>query len=83
MRAVLVVIAVVVLGGCANPRGMQEAADRCAAVGISPRDADFAACTKAYTLESEQASLSTTYQRTIDTPLRPRRFSHCTDIGAC
>lgn len=62
-----------IIAGCANTDAMQQAVDRCAAVGISARDPDFIACTEAYRLETQQAGISNAYRNADDMEPRRRR----------
>jgi uncharacterized lipoprotein YajG len=71
MRYAFAVVALWMVTGCASPTAIQEAVNRCAAVGISPRDADFTACTEAYRLERQQTAISNAYRNTSD--MQPRR----------
>ena len=76
MRTLFAIAIVLVTAACAAPDAAQEAAARCAAVGISARDPDFGTCTKAYVLEAEQAELGSNYRQIEDTVTPPRRFWH-------
>ena len=73
MRYAVAIAVLWTLLGCANPNVMQEAADRCAAVGISQHDADFLACTQAYRLDTLQTSISNSYRNAVDSVPRRRR----------
>jgi hypothetical protein len=70
------------IGGCADTTTnvAQEAANRCAAVGISARDPDFSSCMQAYALEAKQDAILNAYRET-DSP-RPAHRGRCGD-GAC
>ncbi len=83
MRYVFAAVALWMVAGCANPNAMQEAADRCAAVGISARDPDFTACTQAYRLESQQTAIGNAYRNAVDFGPRRRRANQCTDVSVC
>ena len=83
MRYAFAALACCILVACANPNAMQEAADRCAAVGISARDSDFIACTEAYRLETQQTAISNAYRDAVDFGPRRRRANQCTDPSAC
>lgn len=72
-RYLLAGIAVWALAGCANPTAMEEAVNRCAAVGISARDPDFMVCTEAYRLENQQAEIGNAYRNATDNMIPRRR----------
>jgi hypothetical protein len=73
MRYGFLVLLITVVGGCGTSNVAQEAADRCAAVGISARDPDFMSCTQAYRLETQQGAISNAYGQAVNTPAPPRR----------
>jgi hypothetical protein len=73
MRYAFALLALWMIAGCADPTARQEATNRCAAVGISARDPDFAACTEAYRLETQQTGISNAYQNAAEMGPRPRR----------
>ena len=73
MRCTFALLALWMVAGCADPTARQEATNRCAAVGISARDADFAACIEAYRLETQQTGISNAYRDAVDMGPRPRR----------
>jgi hypothetical protein len=52
---------------------MEEALNRCAAVGISARDPDFMVCTEAYRLENQQAEIGNAYRNAADNMIPRRR----------
>ncbi len=83
MRHCLVILICCLVGGCANTNAnvAQEAAERCAAVGISARDPEFNTCMPAYALETKQHAILNTYRESYSTPPPPRR-GRCGD-GAC
>ena len=73
MRYCFSAATIFIVSGCADPDAMQQAADRCAAVGISARDPDFIACTSAYRLESQQTGIGNAYRNATDMEPRRRR----------
>lgn len=82
MRHGLVILIFSLAGGCADTKTdvTQEAAVRCAAVGISARDPDFNTCMQAYALEAKQDSIINAYRQSDSVP--PPRRARCGD-GAC
>ena len=82
MRYGLVILSFCLIGGCADTKTnlAQDAADRCAAVGISARDPDFNTCMQAYALEAKQDSILNAYRQSDSVP--PPRRGRCGD-GAC
>ena len=73
MRYGFLILISCLAGGCANSNVAQDAADRCAQVGISAKDPDFMSCTQAYRLQSQQNAISNAYGQTVDSPPPPRR----------
>jgi len=73
MRYGFLALLLTLVGGCATSNVAQEAADRCAAVGISERDPDFMSCTQAYRLQMQQGAISNAYGQAVNTPAPPRR----------
>ena len=81
MRYGLVILICCLAGGCASSTNVaQEAAERCAAVGISARDPDFNTCMQAYALEAKQNAILNAYRDSYSAP--PPRRGGCGD-GSC
>jgi len=79
MRFRLAILICCLIGGCAdsNANVAQEAANRCAAVGISARDPDFNSCMQAYALEEKQNAILNAYRQSDSPP--PTRRGRCGD----
>jgi hypothetical protein len=73
MRYIVAMAVLLGAGACANQNVAQDAADRCAAVGISARDPDFNSCMQAYVLESKQNAILNAYRQSDDPGLLARR----------
>ena len=75
---VVAVLGLCVLGliGCASPQANELAQNQCAAVGITPRDADFATCMQAYRQLRREDALESNYRNAINAVPDDRRNGH-------
>ena len=64
------------LMACASPEANQVAQNQCAAIGITPRDPDFATCMQAYRQLRREGALETNYRNAINAVPDDRRNGH-------
>jgi len=62
-RIVIFAVAAIALSACANPEMAQYASNQCQAVGVTEKDPNYAACTKAMLMLKREDQLRWAYQK--------------------